>query len=361
MTEDKMIREKLGDNLSRLWYDRRIEVINKTRDVLTFTQGLPLPDVDHYTYFDPYYRTFSDPQDIMILGTNDNSKFTLKTLLHSHYRDRIAGFCTPEGGNGSSLDGYPVFSIDEAAGMKNVIFLIGDLKGTDRLSSYMYLVKYGINQAKIFITGEFLKAICGGQYLDLPLPKENEVFVDCGCLDMTTSREFYEWCSGDLERIIAFEPDPVSARRCLDNAKKWGLKMTEVIEAAAYNKEGEISFMSTHVGNAKLLDTGNISVQTRTIDDVLKGDRVTFIKMDIEGSEANAIKGAGNTIRKWRPTLAISLYHKPEDVLIIPPLILSLYEGYTLYIRHYSNSMAETVLYAIPEDRQISSSIDKPW
>ena len=51
MDQEDLIRKKLGDDLSRQWYDRRIEVINRTKDVLTFTQDLPLPDVDHYTYF----------------------------------------------------------------------------------------------------------------------------------------------------------------------------------------------------------------------------------------------------------------------------------------------------------------------
>ena len=69
--------------------------------------------------------------------------------------------------------------------------------------------------------------------------------------------------------------------------------------------------------------------------------------MDIEGSELEALKGAAETIKKWRPKLAISIYHKYEDIIEIPEYILSIVPDYSFYIRHYSSDIWETVLYAI--------------
>lgn len=69
--------------------------------------------------------------------------------------------------------------------------------------------------------------------------------------------------------------------------------------------------------------------------------------MDVEGAEYEALKGAAEIIKNQHPVLAISLYHKPEDVFEIPKLILDIYSGYKLYLRHYSFSRHETVLYAI--------------
>jgi FkbM family methyltransferase len=88
---------------------------------------------------------------------------------------------------------------------------------------------------------------------------------------------------------------------------------------------------------------------TTTIDEVVAQSnvpRIEFIKMDIEGSELSALRGAESTIRRWRPKLAISLYHRPEDFFSIPFWIDSLGIGYQLFLDHYSIHHEETVLYA---------------
>ncbi len=79
---------------------------------------------------------------------------------------------------------------------------------------------------------------------------------------------------------------------------------------------------------------------------LLRGGGVTFIKMDIEGAEYQSLLGALKTIKKYRPKLAICLYHKPEDIIEIPHIILSINPDYKLAIRHYTTCNWETVLYA---------------
>jgi FkbM family methyltransferase len=86
-----------------------------------------------------------------------------------------------------------------------------------------------------------------------------------------------------------------------------------------------------------------------TIDEtVARADvaRIDFIKMDIEGSELAALRGAESSIRRWRPKLAISIYHRPEDFFVIPSWIDSLGLGYRFHLDHYSIHNEETVLYA---------------
>ncbi len=85
-----------------------------------------------------------------------------------------------------------------------------------------------------------------------------------------------------------------------------------------------------------------------TLDEVLGEEGATFIKMDIEGGEKEALAGAKQLIKKYRPKLAISIYHKPEDILEVPEIILSYHPGYQLYMRHYSLAAFDTVLYAVP-------------
>ena len=88
---------------------------------------------------------------------------------------------------------------------------------------------------------------------------------------------------------------------------------------------------------------------TRTLDSLVDAGsitRVDFIKMDIEGSELTALKGGVNAIRRWRPAMAISLYHRPEDFFTIPLWLDSLDCGYRFFLDHYSIHHEETVLYA---------------
>jgi uncharacterized protein YqjF (DUF2071 family) len=77
-------------------------------------------------------------------------------------------------------------------------------------------------------------------------------------------------------------------------------------------------------------------------------ERVTFIKMNIEGAEIDALKGAARTIRRWQPKLAISAYHRPSDLWRIPRLVRWLSESYGLYLRQHDGGVIETVLYGLP-------------
>lgn len=93
-------------------------------------------------------------------------------------------------------------------------------------------------------------------------------------------------------------------------------------------------------------------VSTASLDDELKNIPVTFIKMDIEGSESEAIQGARNIIRMLSPKLAISIYHKLDDFEKLPTLIMDINPNYTFYIRHHSLSDCDTVLYAVPRRKR---------
>ena len=71
--------------------------------------------------------------------------------------------------------------------------------------------------------------------------------------------------------------------------------------------------------------------------------------MDIEGAEKQALFGSKQVIKQNHPKLAISVYHRFDDIFEIPELILSFNPDYKLYLRHYCINPAETILYAIPD------------
>ena len=97
-------------------------------------------------------------------------------------------------------------------------------------------------------------------------------------------------------------------------------------------------------------DKNNIYVTTISIDDFVqknKINKIDFIKMDIEGAELGALLGSQNTMKKYKPKLAISLYHNIKDFIEISEYINSLKLGYKFYLDHYTIFSEETVLYAV--------------
>lgn len=192
-------------------------------------------------------------------------------------------------------------------------------------------------------------ATTGKQYFDCPelepLGKE-EVFIDAGCFDGDTSREFVKWSGGQYKRIIAFEPDKQCYQNIIEESKV-GIPNFEVLPYATWSSHAEICFSNDTGGGGKTTENGNEKVIGESIDNVLKGDKATFIKMDVEGAELESLKGAAYTIKNYRPRLAISIYHKPSDIYEIPELLMELCPDYRFYIRHYTSCLWETVLYAI--------------
>lgn len=125
----------------------------------------------------------------------------------------------------------------------------------------------------------------------------------------------------------------------------------EVIPLALWDKSGEeINYSLNGPATALKNDPqGNFKVATITIDDFVKEKRlpkVNFIKMDIEGAELKALRGAEQTLRNHKPALAISLYHKDEDFIEIPQYLNSLNLGYKFYLEHFTIYRSETILFA---------------
>ena len=80
----------------------------------------------------------------------------------------------------------------------------------------------------------------------------------------------------------------------------------------------------------------------------LAGTRVDMLKLDVEGSEVSALLGAARTLRDSRPVLAISAYHRPEDLWVLPDLLAELCPDYRLYLRQHTNNSFDLVLYGVP-------------
>lgn len=179
---------------------------------------------------------------------------------------------------------------------------------------------------------------------------EEEVFVDAGGYVGDTILEFINKVEGKYKKIYSFEPDEMLLSIIATLIEKQQLLDVEVFPYGLYNSSGEMNFWNgSETGSSKISDVGSLKIRTRKLDDIIPDEiEVSYIKMDIEGVEREALKGADTIIKKYYPKLAISIYHRADDLWEIPYQIMTDYPDYDLYIRHYREYEAtETVCYAV--------------
>lgn len=216
------------------------------------------------------------------------------------------------------------------------------------------LVDIGISINNIYKFVDYWDISLATQYFDgdiLPF-KQNEVFVDGGCFNFWTSRLFLkkmEELGVCCKKIYAFEPDSKNIKKCKEHMESLDINNVELIEAGLWSHNSFLQFSGEGKGSSHIVlqeERKTKKIKVVALDSYVK-EPVTFIKLDIEGAELEALRGAEDIIKRYRPKLAICIYHKPEDIWEIPYYIKMLVPEYKLYIRHYSNSEKETVLYAV--------------
>src|SRR6266542_785412 len=188
----------------------------------------------------------------------------------------------------------------------------------------------------------------GPQYFpsDVISLRAAEVFVDCGAYTGDTIQDFLAVSKGRYQRIIALEPDERNLRALLDSI---GDARIRTLPYAAGAKR-EVLLMSSSGASSAVCAQGDIEVQCATLDELLDDEAPTFIKMDIEGSEIDALRGGAATIRRCSPKLAVSVYHRPDDLWKIPLLLKELLPNSKLTLRSHMLDGFDTVCYCIPKD-----------
>jgi len=179
---------------------------------------------------------------------------------------------------------------------------------------------------------------------DIMMLKDNEIIIDGGGYNGDTFKEYVKLSDNYLKYYFC-EPDPVNMNNAMKNLSEY--ENIFFIQKGLWCKSDILTFSSNADGRSRLSENGNMKLKVTSIDELLDGKSVTLIKMDIEGAEMEALKGAKYTIQKYKPKLAICVYHKSEDIFEIPLYIKELLPDYKLYLRHYSIGMNDTVWYAI--------------
>lgn len=169
--------------------------------------------------------------------------------------------------------------------------------------------------------------------LELP---PNAAYLDLGAYNGDTAAEFIEHVGGVYSRVIAVEPDAKNYEKCCRRAEENGWHDFEAHNCCAWHTTETLFFKGGRRGRgAMLTKDGTKQVQADTVDRIVNGRHIDFIKFDVEGAESRAIRGAEATIREQKPLMEIAAYHKNEDLFAIPLQILSVCPDYKVYLRHH--------------------------
>jgi FkbM family methyltransferase len=182
----------------------------------------------------------------------------------------------------------------------------------------------------------------------------DEVFVDCGSFDGDSIRSFYQKKQVFNGKIFAIEPDPQNIKKLemyLTSLDKSFKDSVSIIPKVVGRKHEILRFSANGSASSVIDPEGIIEVECSPIDDI----NPTFIKMDIEGAELDALYGATKSIRNSLPILAISVYHLPDHLWRIPLFINSVTDQYHYFLRPHNEEGWDLVLYAIPNERLLKS------
>ena len=188
---------------------------------------------------------------------------------------------------------------------------------------------------------------------ELLSPLASDAFVDCGSFDGDTIRSFSTHWEGKFRHAYAFEPDPVNRDALALSIGEMGLNdRVSIMPYAVGSESGAASFNCTSSAGSHLATGGQEStVECRRLDDIEWPIAPTYIKMDIESAEPEALAGARNVLTRHKPVLAVCTYHRSSHLWEIPNLIHSINPEYQIFLRRYAEECWEGVCYAIPPSR----------
>ncbi|MBQ9301571.1 FkbM family methyltransferase [Butyrivibrio sp.] len=244
---------------------------------------------------------------------------------------------------GMTINEYTIKRIEDLDGIENCIVVLAILfKYKEVLDQ---LLNMGIKKENILVLGELATRM---QYFDLEQLRlgSEEVYVDVGGFNGDTALRFNQVVGGRYKHIYVFEPNRQLFQATKENLQE--LHDCKVFNNAVWSKRCSLELLEAGEGTrVSENSSAGCEIQAVSIDEVICEEIASFIKMDIEGSEYEALKGAIQTITNYKPKLAISVYHKRDDIWEIPKLLLKLNPDYRFYLRIYSFTGNDTVLYAI--------------
>ncbi len=184
----------------------------------------------------------------------------------------------------------------------------------------------------------------------------DEVFADCGAFDGDTIRAILNR-RADFRQIIAIEPDPLNFQRlqhCVSQMPQPVRERIHLNRLAVSASKGTLRFEPDGTAGAKISEQGGLAVDCDSLENILAGRRPSYVKLDVEGAEEDALRGAAGILRRGETIWAVCAYHKQSDLWQLPRLLRSsVPSDYRLFLRKHGGEIFDTVCYAVPSSRYL--------
>ncbi len=347
----RLVYNYLQDTTSRQLFVLRMEhSITGSFDSLKKIVECKKNSNDTFTVTTRNYSTICPISDesIVLYGAGKAGRAMLRELK-SKYPDCHYIFCDKKWRETQIIDGVMVVGLEEIiAKYKYCKIVITSVDFVKEIAEDLMNSGISFNNVFSVVPCIFLRKgnLDINEYFDKDIIQftSNEVFVDGGAYDAQTTLEFIKRCNS-YKKIHVFEPSIKMKNKIDKNIKEHRDVETHFI--GLWKERDTLFFSSALDTGSKIAESQSSEViEVDSIDNICSNESVTFIKLDIEGSELDALQGAKNTIKQHKPKLAICVYHKPQDIIDIPLYLKSLVPEYKLYLRHYGAGQYETVLYA---------------
>ena len=313
------------------------ELLNKCRKLIN--KKFDKDKIEKIESEDNFIKALIDGENFNIfydmLKDNISKKFFKKAII---YRYMLAFYPESFGNIKNSMHLVFRYSIVNILYwiFKRILFIIQRFKYPLEIEVFITFYIFGLKQYNIKNIFEV---------------KNDAVVFDIGAFKGDTAYFFSKKCSNKA-RIYAFEPDENNYKVLLKIKDKYKLNNVIASNILFSNSEAEINFLPMD------LNRPAVKMKSTTIDKFVEEnniEKIDYIKMDVEGAERNILEGAIKTIKKFKPSLAIAIYHGGklfmEDFYNIPIFIKNVInEDYEYYIRTFHPAGLETILFCKPKN-----------
>lgn len=172
----------------------------------------------------------------------------------------------------------------------------------------------------------------------------DEVYCDGGAFSGDTITDFLARTNNKYKHIVAFEPSPGSFEKL--SARFSSMPNVSCVQGCLHHSNTRLRFDCGDCRDSRITSGSGMACDAFSLDGLPETREFSLIKLNIEGAEEDALRGASGTLARYSPKLAIAAYHRPRDIWFLPNLILDLQPDYSLYLRQHDGGIIETVLYA---------------
>ncbi len=303
---------------------------------------------------------YENPDDVVIFLNTDSYAYLTHTFYRSGFKHMYCMRSLAK--NLVSLNliekkqkGFDEYDLNKlnhkftASEIVNIITLYNLLEDKKSKEVFAAILKFKLTEDYFYPI--LVKDDTSLQYFDKEVLTlcEDEVFIDCGAYTGDTIASFLKVTNEKFKHIYSYEPEKNTfeeLKRYVDTLEQKD-KIT-IINAGVYYKNKTFYLHGEGVGVSCTNEVTNRKTEVVSIDETIN-HIPTFIKMDIQTFEIQALLGGINNIIKYKPKLAISIYHKFDDLWNIPLLLKQWLPEYRLIMRHYECTQEETIIYAIPK------------